>query len=95
MSAIGWIRITSDGTGALDRMQVPGGWLYLSLSEDRRERALTFVPAVDAPGTAEVTVTGDAAAAALGRLWAEGFDVPRAVVVDAIEAADRARRLRP
>jgi len=42
----------------------------------------------------EVTEAGDGVAAALGRLWAEGFDVPRPVVVDAIEAADRARGLR-
>ena len=100
MTAIGWIRITSDGTGALDRIQVPGGWLYLSLSEDRRERAMTFVPAPAEPAPT-VEVTEAAAHAALcvyhdepadDMVWSAGrLDEMRA----AIEAANRARGLRP
>jgi hypothetical protein len=83
-----WQRVASNDIST-QRMKVPGGWLYM-VRPIGSGVALEFVPAVDAPATAEVTE--EVVDAAWDAYAASGGDGSMRA---AIEAADRARGLRP
>ena len=97
-----WELVDDTGRNGTQRLKVPGGWIYkvwernLDGDQPQDTLAAVFVPVLDAPVTAEVTEAAvEAACAAYETANGRGAILSRRDMHPAIEAADRARGLRP